>query len=55
MKKCLILFITGKRKLDFKNNTVYQIYIYIYIYTYILKMQRNKNIWCEGMCEETGF
>lgn len=32
MKKCLILFITGKRKLDFKNNTVYQIYIYIYIY-----------------------
>lgn len=29
MKKCLILFITGKGKLDFKNNILYQIYIYL--------------------------
>lgn len=41
--------IHNRKKKDFKNNTVYHIYIYI------LKMQRNKNIWCEGMCEETGF
>lgn len=31
MDKCLISFITGKTKLDFKNNTVHQIYIYIYL------------------------
>lgn len=29
MKKCLILFITGKGKLDFKNNILYHIYIYL--------------------------